>query len=348
MDLVDEILDQFADVKNVPKIDSNPVLIETKEEESIRRFPEAMKLCRKCDKILPVSEFHQNGCDRLSSICKNCARDYRQSKRKIRKEEIKEKLKRDIDGTKTCSLCKLSLPSSDFFLNKKRCKNCVKKRRNVYCIHDKRKTRCKICGGQELCLSPHCEIMPHDKTKNKGYCSWCFRHLFPNESISCAWKTKELSVKNHIATEFPHLDWKFDKIVEGTCSYRRPDSLVDLGDRVIIVETDEHQHTDYNQDCETRRMIEIWNSVQHRPTVFIRFNPDEYIDDKGMRQLSCWNSGKLVKKRKNEWEERLQTLKREIQKWIDEIPPKSIHPVYLFYDANKIITTTRKRKREEE
>jgi len=67
--------------------------------------------------------------------------------------------------------------------------------------------------------------------------------------------------------------------------------------------------------------MEISKDLGHRPIIFIRFNPDEYIE-KGITKHSCWSFDKngisKVKKSYNKlWNERLETLKDTINYWID-------------------------------
>ena len=40
--------------------------------------------------------------------------------------------------------------------------------------------------------------------------------------------------------------------------------------------------------CENKRIMEISRDLGHRPTVFIRFNPDEYVNGDGLIIKSCW------------------------------------------------------------
>jgi hypothetical protein len=46
-----------------------------------------------------------------------------------------------------------------------------------------------------------------------------------------------------------------------------------LGDRLICIECDEHQHMTY--ECDVPRMVNITQDIG-LPTVFIRWNPDKY------------------------------------------------------------------------
>jgi hypothetical protein len=150
----------------------------------------------------------------------------------------------------------------------------------------------------------------------------CFIHLFPEQKVSRNYKTKEGEIINRIKEVFNNLTWISDKKIEDGCSKRRPDLLLDLGSHIIIIEIDENKHTDYDCSCENKRLMELSQDVRHRPIVFIRFNPDSYIDIHGNHISSCWkiNSGglmSLVKKKLSEWEERISALNSQIQYWVE-------------------------------
>jgi hypothetical protein len=82
--------------------------------------------------------------------------------------------------------------------------------------------------------------------------------------------------------------------------------------------------------------MEISQDLGHRNIVFIRFNPDSYKDnDKNI--TSCFSINKLgmvvVKKSKqNEWEERLNNLKEQINYWTENKPDKLVETIQLYYD----------------
>lgn len=206
------------------------------------------------------------------------------------------------------------------------------------CIHNKRKSRCKICDGRELCKSPFCEIQLNNinKLKYDGYCLRCFIHLFPDKPNTRNYKTKEKCVLDYIHQQFPNFTWIADKKIQDGCSLRRPDLLLELGTHILIVEVDENKHNDYNCSCENKRLMEISQDLQHRPIIFIRFNPDGYIDQNGNIIKSCWKLNNLgimsiMKTKQKEWDERLDTLKQQIQYWIDNPTEKTIEIVELFY-----------------
>jgi hypothetical protein len=143
-------------------------------------------------------------------------------------------------------------------------------------------------------------------------------------------------VVDAIQKSFPDFDWVWDKRVQGGCSLRRPDLLLDLGTHVIIVEVDENKHTDYECICENRRIMELSKDLLHRPIILIRFNPDAYINDEGIFVKSCWKENKqgilhISKNRQKEWNERIDCLEQCIQYWIDHPTEKTVEPVELFF-----------------
>jgi hypothetical protein len=215
--------------------------------------------------------------------------------------------------------------------NERDCKECGGSR---ICKHDKRKDFCKECGGSGLCKSAWCETTGNKKYN--GYCLHCFIHLFPDEAITHNYKTKESAVVNCVKTTFPNYDWITDKQIKGGCSKRRPDIFLDLGSHIIIIEIDEHHHSDYDDVCENRRTVEISKDVNYRSIVFIRFNPDAYVDEDGNRVSSCWTLNKkgvmhIHTDKEIEWNERLEKLMNEIELWINTPIEQMMKTVHLFY-----------------
>ena len=48
----------------------------------------------------------------------------------------------------------------------------------------------------------------------------------------------------------------------------------------------ENKHTDYDYSCEHKRLMELSQDLQHRSIVFIRFNPDAYVNQEGVTSSS--------------------------------------------------------------
>jgi len=171
----------------------------------------------------------------------------------------------------------------------------------------------------------------------EGHCLRCFTYLFPDKPVLRNFKTKENTVVAHIKTIFKDFTWITDKTVEGGCSRRRPDMLLDLGHQVVIVEIDENQHIDYDCTCENKRIMEISQDIGHHPLIFIRFNPDDYINVHSKNITSCWGINSkgdcdIKKSKKTEWAERLKYLENQILYWTQNETTKTIEIIQLFYD----------------
>ena len=216
---------------------------------------------------------------------------------------------------------------------KKQCKECGG---SQICKHGKFKSICKKCGGSALCKSSWCETFGN--RKYEGYCMPCFVNNPENQNKPTMrnYKTKEKEVVESITKTFTNFTWVSDKKVQDGCSRRRPDLLLDMGSHIIIVEVDENKHNDYDCSCEHKRLMELSQDLQHRPIVFIRFNPDDYTNQDGILVKSCWKLNKLgimqiAKPKQKEWEQRIEILKQQIQYWIDNPTEKTIEIIELFY-----------------
>ncbi len=215
--------------------------------------------------------------------------------------------------------------------------NCRECHGSGICQHGKQKHTCGECGGTAICKTPLCETR-HNKKYN-GHCMRCFVNLFPELKNARNYKTKERNVVDNIKKAFPDYSWFCDKTVQDGCSLKRPDMLLDMGSHAIIVEVDENQHVNYDCSCENKRLMELSQDVDHRPIVFIRFNPDKYFDKDGNKVDSCWEPNSygvlcVSPKKKQEWEHRLECLVDQIQYWTENETNKTVEVVELFYDAN--------------
>jgi hypothetical protein len=206
--------------------------------------------------------------------------------------------------------------------------------KGLYC--SKHKKEGMIDVKNKTCITYLCSKLV--KEKYDGYCLFCYMNLFPDKPVARNYKTKEFAVVEYVKNKFPNFTWFADKIVNGGCSMKRPDLLLDLGYQILIIEVDENQHTDYDCSCENKRIMELSQDLGHRPIVFIRFNPDDY-DDNGTNITSCWGHNKngicVVKKSKTrEWEQRLSALEENINYWInpENTTNKTIETIQLYYD----------------
>lgn len=105
------------------------------------------------------------------------------------------------------------------------------------------------------------------------------------------------------------------------CSNRRPDVYYQCLSHAVIVEIDEHQHRDYQEQCECARISEIVGSLGGLPLTIIRYNPD-----------SIKNKGKTINiSKENRFEKLVETTKKELSR----IPSKfEVNLIQLFYDDN--------------
>jgi len=127
----------------------------------------------------------------------------------------------------------------------------------------------KECEG---CLTPF--YIPDDQTK----CAVC-RNV---KLIKQKEKSRELRIKSVLKAHNIPLA-SHDKILEGDCSRRRPDFVIDHPYFTIVVEVDEKQHKDNPGLCDITRMIELHQAFGQN-LVFIRYNPDSYTNRAGGRQ----------------------------------------------------------------
>lgn len=124
----------------------------------------------------------------------------------------------------------------------------------------------------------------------------------------------------------------FDKRVDGGCSLKRPDVLIDFGTHVLIVEVDEHRHASYT--CEMKRMVTLYEDLGFRKVVFIRFNPDDYTDPDTNRRISSpfqYPNGNDVEIDEKEIERRMETLYETVEESSTSEPSEMITTLYLFF-----------------
>jgi hypothetical protein len=202
---------------------------------------------------------------------------------------------------------------------------------------------CAICKKSDMinilekkCKNNWCSTRANPKYKD--YCFRCFIHEFPDQEISRNYKIKERYVTDYIKEIFPK-QFVYDKRVTGGCSLRRPDVYMDLLTHVVIIEIDENQHKNksnkyYNTTCQIARINELFTDFGDRPIVFIYFNPDGYIL-KNIKYPSSFKYhetlGVPIIRDKEEWDDRLETLKNCIFKHIENIPLDTMFE-YLYYD----------------
>lgn len=196
----------------------------------------------------------------------------------------------------------------------------------------------------------------------RDHCLRCFIHTFPDEPVARNYKTKEKAVDDFLLARFPDLTLVFDRRVErisaehvgagagsgeDACksSGRRPDVFIDMGAWVVIVEIDENQHDfeSYDESCENKRIMQIFDDAGRRPMVVIRFNPDDFTRADGTRVESPWRTdGRSASQAlhvpaefADAWQHRLNALAAAVDHAVRARPVRDLSFVHLFYDDAK-------------
>ena len=182
----------------------------------------------------------------------------------------------------------------------------------------------KKCKAVETGEQPLCTILGN--SKYKGYCTHCFRNLFPKDPLTfqIRSKTKEIAVRDFINATFE--GFCHDKPIytdHCDCSIkRRIDHRKLIGNTMLAIETDENQHKPYDKMDEETRYDDLMCGFTGK-WVYIRFNPDKYINNKGQRKNPTIGT-------------RLFELQKEIEKQIKRIEKEEntelIERIYMYYD----------------
>jgi hypothetical protein len=227
------------------------------------------------------------------------------------------------------------------------CKKCkepgmivVNRRTCIVCLSEqatfnelgKKAEYCRFCKTETMidiadkCKFEHC--VRTGSKKYKYYCTHCFANLFPNDPLTSGirLKSKENQVRDFLNSNyegFIHDQPIFTDACD--CSHkRRIDHRMLIGNTLLCVETDEFQHRRHNNTNYEEVRYEDLYMIHGGKFIFIRFNPDKYIDKKGKTIETT------VKKR-------LERLKEEVDKQIIRINNEEnnelLEIVYLFYDG---------------
>ena len=160
--------------------------------------------------------------------------------------------------------------------------------------------------------------------KYDGYCATCFKRCFPDDERSSAIRSDsaECKVRDFINQHFQgfvHNKPIYTHHCDCT-NRRRIDHYLLLGNTVLAIETDEHQHITYSD--EEVRYNDLYMHFSGK-WIFIRFNVHSFHDNKG-------------RFRQTKFPNRLTRLKDEIQKSIDRILAgdnfEMLEIIKLFYD----------------
>ena len=138
-------------------------------------------------------------------------------------------------------------------------------------------------------------------------CSCCGLTNILNEEHICTYcdpkhfnafrGAKEREVKMWLTVNNYNIIQHDRMIDKGTCIKNRPDFLLESPNKThyVVLEVDEDQHYNYEEDCECTRMVNISQALG-MPTIFIRYNPDEYKVNKRKRNPTHNTRMKVLKK----------------------------------------------------
>lgn len=195
-----------------------------------------------------------------------------------------------------------------------------------YCVNCKKEGMTNV--KDDRCKEENCQTRAN---KNyKGYCTNCFQHLFPNDPLTfqIRSKTKEIAVRDFINSKFE--GFQHDKVLwynEKSCdctTKRRIDHRKLINGTLLCIETDENQHKSYSKTDEEARYNDLFMAYGGK-FIFIRFNPDKYLDKNGKTRNPM-----LVN--------RLPVLENEINKQIKRIENFEnidlLEVIEIFYDIS--------------
>ena len=201
---------------------------------------------------------------------------------------------------------------------------------------------CKGCGAYP-CSNDGCLGNVYYRDPDKKYCYSCFCVKYDYIPVNV--KLREKYFHKLMIDEFPELKFSYNKSQPNNCKQTRyPDWSRDYGSFLLIVECDEHQHR-RSYTCESKRTVQIYQNAAHRPTVFVRFNPDGYRKGNGVSVGGCFKEvfNKELRKKdllvnEKEVKRRWKQIKKQIQHYTENLenpPSRAITIHKLFYDGHQ-------------
>ena len=197
------------------------------------------------------------------------------------------------------------------------------------CEHKKRTSTCLICTPSSACQN--CLSISIIGSRWKPHCFRCYCVLNPDANIPRKFMLKEHYVRDALQAHFGEgVTMICNKQVEGGCSKRRPDMLIDCGSHCLMIEVDEHRHVNYS--CEEKRMVELYEDIGFRKIVFIRFNPDAYETEEAYYDSPFhYTDSGVVHLDEEELNRRVAKLIDCINLHKDAEPAEQLTVEYLFY-----------------
>lgn len=194
--------------------------------------------------------------------------------------------------------------------------------------------KCAEAGCSELAIwgvrtHEHCErhAIPSEVNLLEQRCTSCTLLTIVDSAGRCetcdpaAFKRVRLAKQNMVRDFLLAQRITFetvDKMVDGgACGRERPDFYIDCGTHILIIEVDEHQHSERACECEQTRMVNVSQSNGMR-TMFLRWNPDKYKTRKGQKMDTTAR--------------RLDVLLEYVRHYQTTPPPDFLNVIYLYVD----------------
>ncbi len=234
----------------------------------------ALKECSRCSKSLPVDKFH-------GALCNSC---HWQNKVLLKKELLKD----FDDGGRARAL--------ELKLFPKTCLHCPKLFDETLFKYDSQKgafvSICHACHLRKYNMCQRCGITVahHKDTEGVSVCASCN----PNSATVLHYNETraEMRVNRFLGREFPSETFPVGTYAPfSTCGDRgKPDTVMLFPTRRhnFLIETDEHHHSSYTEQCEWKKILNhvqsFLQSYDPQKVTVIRFNPDAWkVNGKAVR-----------------------------------------------------------------
>jgi len=177
-------------------------------------------------------------------------------------------------------------------------------------------------------LGLKCPFNQRGKLKYDYYCTLCFQQNFPGDPRTkfIRQKTKELIVKEFLIEQFTETPFIHDTALwtgQADCTCRRRiDFRALYGNTLLCIEVDEEQHKYKNKEDDAIRYDDLF-MLHGGKFIFIRFNPDSYIDKHGQRQTTSIES-RLFKL--------YASINKQIERIKEEKNSELVEVEYLYFD----------------
>ena len=210
-------------------------------------------------------------------------------------------------------------------------RNCKECGGSGTCEHKVDKRDCPDCSGSRICKSKDtigCRTQGNRKLN--GYCSHCFVNLFPDDpkALTVRKKSKEIQVMTHLFSKYKGFknDKPFYVDLEGGCcaTKRRIDLRKLITNTMLCIEVDENQHKKYIKQNENNRYDDLFMDFSGK-YVFIRYNPDKFIDKYGISKNPMFDTRMEVLE---------NSINKHIMRILNEENTDLVEIHHIFYDEN--------------